>query len=137
MKIAILTTITAYVLALSGCSAQGQWHKLTRLSASEKTSHSYQFLVGKFGAAHLLTECDTDEAALLGDNYLFQVMGEGDDLRVGETIGHGATLQEALDAAEWSYISPSRVKELRAELAERDKEFEQRKAEYRKKCCRN
>lgn len=120
--------------AFTACS-DAEWHSLTRLTQQQKVSASYKFLVSKFGANHILTKCDPQEAAELGEEYLIQVMDNGDGKIVGETIGHGATLQAALDNAATSYISPEQLRALDAYSAREDKEEKKREAEYRKKCC--
>lgn len=124
--------IIAFV-AIERCSAQ--WHVLTQLSPRQKSSSSYKFLSGKFGAGHLLVDCDPEEAAGLGGEYLIQIMSVGDGTRDGETVGHGATLQQALNDAAYSYISPAEVRRIRAYSAREQAEEEKRAAVYRKKCC--
>ena len=131
-----LALLCLILTCATGCQSQvNEWHPLVRLTPSQAHSMSYRFLVSKFGADHLLTECDPEEAAQLGDSYLFQVMGDGNDERDGETIGHGATLQEALDSAAASYIPPAEVIALRKQMEQQNREIQKRTAEYRKKCC--
>ena len=111
------------------------WHALTKLTKTERESTSYKFLVSKFGARNLLVICDPEEAADAGPEYLIQVMGSGLGERVGETIGHGETLQSALDAAAASYISPETVRKLHEEWQQRAKERALAVAKYKKMCC--
>ena len=129
-----LYSLALLALLLTGCTSPAQvneWHPLTQLTASQRSSESYRFLVGKFGASHILTECDAEEASLLGDEYLFQIMGSGN----GETIGHGTTLQDALDSAMRSYMTPARVAAIEKQMQEEEKERQRREEVYRKKCC--
>lgn len=110
------------------------WHRFTP-TPKQRASASYKFLLSKFGENNIEAECDTEEAALLGEEYLNQIMGDGDELRNGETIGHGRTVQEALDSAAASWISPAQLREIRKEEDRLEAERNRRAKEFEKKCC--
>lgn len=129
--------LTALVLLvpLTACSQVNEWHSF-HPTVSQRDSKSYKFLISKFGANNIETECDAEEASINGEEYLFQIMGEGPDIIVGETIGHGRTLQEALDNAADNYLSPQHIKDLRQDSDQREAERAKREAELKKKCCK-
>lgn len=130
----------AFLVLLCGCSRVhcqvNEWHSLEHLTTAQKASASYKFLVRKFGPDGLITECDAEEAALLGGDYLFQVGSIGNSLLVGETVGHGASLQAALNDAAAHWLSPAQVKAFNAEMEQDEKAERKREAEYAKKCCK-
>lgn len=132
-NISLLILIVLLFLPLAACSDDG-WHTLKKLTPSERASASYKFLVSKFGDNHISVECDPEGAARLGGNYLIYVLGDRKDVEQGETLGHGATLQDALDNAASSYISPSTVRALRSQKDQDDNAINKRATEYRKKC---
>jgi hypothetical protein len=125
-------------VAVTEYAQPNTWHTLGRLTAPERKSASYKFLVGKFGANRLMAECDTEGAALMGEGYLFQVASDTDSADgelYGTALGHGATLQQALDSAAASYIDPATTRRLHREMAQEQAEREARERAYRKKCC--
>jgi hypothetical protein len=132
MKLLILLIL----IPVTGCSQVNEWHHLKKLTDSQRQSSSYKFLVSKFGTNGIYTECDTYEAAALGEEYLFQIASLGNSDKDGETIGHGATLQEALDSAANQYMSPEEVREIRKQEAIQEVERKKVEEEYAKKCCK-
>lgn len=128
--------ISLAMLLSVGCAGQAEWRPLSHLTSSERESASYKFLVGKFGADHLMVECDPE----MGDeDFLWNVMDDfSDRYKYGETLGHGATLQNAIDDAASEYISGPGVRRLEAEIAQEDKAQQARIEKLRKKCqCGN
>ena len=133
----IFITMLLFIVCSPFVAAQsyGTWHPLTKLTPAEKSSESYKFMVKKFGAQHIVIMCDPDTAALVGENYLIQVFGDRNTAVFGQAMGNGSNLQEALDSAMDTYIPAERVREIQAQMREEEKELEQAKKEYRKKCC--